>query len=294
MNFVKLVKKFKSVIIHKGLICFVNILQFFSLSLASKFGSVLFVTPFGIARPSREKMFYNSAQKKTLRIKSIQKEVEVLSYGYSKKKVLFVHGWAGRSSQIYVTADKLLEKSYMLISFDGPAHGNSTGKTTSMPEFVYTILEIDKQLGPFEVAIGHSFGGLCLYNAISEGLTVKKLITMGTCDKISDIILDFTNKLKLKPIIAKKIKTIYDKRWQIDIDKHSSSTVAKQVKIPTLVIHDSLDRDVNVSCAVSIRQNLQKGSLFITQGLGHIKMLRNKSVTEKMISFILDKKHLSN
>ena len=83
-----------------------------------------------------------SAQKKRLQIPEIKKEIEILSYGYSKKKVLLVHGWSGTSTQLVAFADKLLENGYMVISFDGPAHGKSTGKTTMMPEFLKTIQKI--------------------------------------------------------------------------------------------------------------------------------------------------------
>lgn len=288
MNFINIRKNPKSIQIPKPIIFYANILQTISTGLAAKFGAKLFVTPVNFPSPKREKMLYDSAQKKKITIPSIHKEVEVLSYGYSKKKVLFVHGWAGRSTQLFLTADKLLEKGYMLISFDGPAHSNSTGKTTSMLEFLETIKEIDAQFGPFEVAIGHSFGGMCLYNAVADNFKVKKLITIGAGDKISDIILNFTKSLQLKPIVAKKIKVMYDTQWQRNIDAHSSSVVAKNIEIPSLVIHDSFDGDVDVSCAIEIRQSLKRGTLFITEGLGHTKILRNQKVSHKMMDFILD------
>ena len=75
-------------------------------------------------------------KKNVLQIPEIKKEIEILSYGYSKKKVLLVHGWSGRSTQLFAFADKLLENGFMVISFDGPAHGKSTGRTTMMPEFL--------------------------------------------------------------------------------------------------------------------------------------------------------------
>ena len=50
-----------------------------------------------------------SAQKKRLAVPEIGKEIEILSYGYCKRKVLLVHGWAGRSTQLFAFADKLLE-----------------------------------------------------------------------------------------------------------------------------------------------------------------------------------------
>ncbi|MGB0892004.1 MAG: alpha/beta hydrolase family protein [Flavobacteriaceae bacterium] len=277
-----------SLAIPKPVQTFAKTIQLFSTKLTAILGAKLFTTPLTFSTPKREKAMEKSAQHKTVFVESIQKKVHVLSYGYSKKKVLLVHGWAGRSTQLFMMADRLLEKGYMVISFDGPSHGKSDGKTTAMPEFLDTIKVIDKEFGPFEAAIGHSFGGMSLYNSVADGFSIKSLVTVGAADKISDVILNFTNNLGVQPIVAKKMKQFYDKKWQRDIDKHSPSIQSKKVNIPTLVVHDSNDGDVPVSCALNIRQNLQHGQLLITKGLGHTKILRNKRVSNRIIDFITE------
>ena len=75
----------------------------------------------------------------------------------------------------------------------------------------------------------------------------------------------------------------------MNIDNFSSSIVAKNIHIPVMIVHDYLDGDVPVSCGYRIRQSLSKGSLLITNGLGHTKILRNKEIVNKSIEFI--KKH---
>jgi|TARA_B110000046_G_scaffold104769_1_gene112136 pimeloyl-ACP methyl ester carboxylesterase len=266
---------------------FAKFLEVFSTRLASMFGIRLFVTPVNFPLPKREQYMLKSAQKKRLLINDINKEIEILSYGYSKKKILLVHGWSGRSTQLFAFADKLLENGYMVISFDGPAHGKSTGRTTMMPEFLKTIEKINTTFGPFEAAIGHSFGATSLYNAASNFLTIKALIAIGSGDKISDIISNFAKNLYLKEKSARKIQSGLENKWMIHIDDFASSTVAKKIKIPVLVVHDKNDGDVPVSCAYRIRQNLEKGSLLITNGLGHTKILRNKEVVNKSVEFII-------
>lgn len=276
-----------SLVIPKLVRYFAKFLEVISTRLASMFGIRLFVTPVNFPLPKREQYMLKSAQKKRLLINDINKEIEILSYGYSKKKILIVHGWSGRSTQLFAFADKLLENGYMIISFDGPAHGKSTGRTTMMPEFLKTIEKINTTFGPFEAAIGHSFGAISLYNAASNFLTIKALIAIGSGDKISDIISNFAKNLYLKEKSARKIQSGLEKKWMIHMDDFASSTVAKNIKIPVLVIHDKNDGDVPVSCAYRIRQNLEKGSLLITNGLGHTKILRNKEVVNKSVEFII-------
>ena len=267
--------------------CFAKTLELISSRLASFFGIRLFITPVNFPIPKREQYMLKSAQKKRLQIPEIKKEIEILSYGYSKKKVLLVHGWSGRSTQLFAFADKLLENGYMVISFDGPAHGKSTGRTTMMPEFLKTIEKINTTFGPFEAAIGHSFGATSLYNAAATFLDIKTFIAIGSGDRISEIISNFAKNLYLKEKSAKKIQSGLEKKWVIHLDDFSSSNVAKKIKIPVLVVHDKTDGDVPVSCAYKIRQNLEKGSLFITNGLGHTKILRNNEVVHKSIKFII-------
>jgi len=276
-----------SLIIPKTVSYFAKTLELISSRLASFFGIRLFITPVNFPIPKREQYMLKSAQKKRLHIPEIKKEIEILSYGYSKKKVLLVHGWSGRSTQLFAFADKLLENGYMVISFDGPAHGKSTGKTTMMPEFLKTIQKINTTFGPFEAAIGHSFGATSLYNAAATFLDIKTFIAIGSGDRISDIISNFVKNLYLNEKSAKKIQLGLEKKWMIHVDDFSSSTVAKKIKIPVLVVHDIIDGDVPVSCAYRIRQNLEKGSLLITNGLGHTKILRNNEIVHKSIKFII-------
>ncbi|APG64227.1 alpha/beta hydrolase [Tenacibaculum todarodis] len=262
-------------------------IQFISLKLTTWLAIKLLITPIKHATPKREIAMAKSAQKKKLFVDAIDRKIHVLSYGYSKKKVLLAHGWAGRSTQLFMVADKLLEKGYMVISFDAPAHGKSTGKTTNMIEYVETIKKINDEFGPFEAAVGHSFGGMAILNTQAEKAIFKSLVTIGAADIISNITKRFIANLGLKPVIAKKMTNYFNKKLQINLDNYSANYAAKKVEIPTLVIHDSKDGDVPVSCAHNIRQNLKKGSLLITNGLGHTKILRNKETMNRAVNFII-------
>jgi pimeloyl-ACP methyl ester carboxylesterase len=263
-----------------------KILQFISPLLATKFAVKLFGTPIRYKTPEREKMMANSAKKELLFIPELNKKVMVYTYGYSKRKVLLVHGWSGRGTQLYKIADKLLENGFMTISFDAPAHGESTGNTTLMTEFITTSKFLETTYGSFEIAIGHSLGGMAILNSIKQGLQIKKAIIIGAGDIITDIIIDFVKKLELKPKIVIKIKKHFLKKYGESIDNYSASTAAKKVVVPTLVIHDSEDKDVPVSCAYNIRQNLNQGELLITNGLGHRRILKDNLVINRIIEYI--------
>lgn len=264
----------------------VQITYFISSKFAIFIASKLFTTPISFKTPKRELGMEESSQKKKLFVPSIKKDIHILSYGFSDKKVLLCHGWSGRSTQLFMIANKLLEKGFMVISFDGPAHRKSTGKTTNLVEYIETIKAINKEFGPFEAAVGHSFGSMAIMNIQAEKEIFKCVITVGSGDKVSDILINFAYNLRLNTNFGQKLINYFEKKWQMKVDDFATSKLAEKVKVPVLVVHDANDGDVNVSCAINIRQNLEKGKLFITNGLGHTKILRDKNVTNKIVNFI--------
>ena len=263
-----------------------KIIYFLNPKLAVFIAAKLFTKPIRFKTPERELGMQNTSQIKTIIVPKINKQIHVLSYGYSDKKILFAHGWAGRSTQLFMIANSLLENGFMVISFDAPAHGKSTGKTTNLLDYIETIETVNQKFGPFTAAVGHSFGGMALLNAQANHPIFKKIVTIGSGDKISTILINFARNLGLKASFGKRLENHFNKKWNCSIDDFSSSNAAKSIKEPVLVIHDTLDADVHVSCAVQIRQNLSDGLLLLTEDLGHTKILRTKEISNRIVTFI--------
>ncbi|TDE41994.1 alpha/beta hydrolase [Flavobacterium rhamnosiphilum] len=266
-----------------------KLISFISPKLVTQFAAKLFTTPIKHKIPKRElEMDHNSIQK-LITIPAIDKEVVLYQYGKSEKKILLVHGWSGRGTQLFKIADELIKTGYSTVSFDAPAHGKSPGKTTIMVDFIATILEIDKQFGPFEAAVGHSLGGMSVLNAIKKGLKVNHAVIIGSGDIVQDIMDDFVAKLELKPNISTRLRLHFEKKYKEDMNSYSAYLAAKETAIPVLVIHDNNDPEVPVTAGIHIHKYLQNGELLLTDGLGHRKILGNHKVIEKTVQFIHDK-----
>ena len=197
-----------------------------------------------------------------------------------------VHGWSGRGTQLCKIADEMIKLGYSTVSFDAPAHGKSPGNSTIMVDFIASIIEIDKQFGPFEIAIGHSLGGMSVMNAIKEGFQVKKAVIIGSGDIVQDITDDFIAKLGLKPEISKLLCERFEKKYGGNMDDYSAYKAAETTLIPTLVIHDENDPEVPVKAGIHIHQHLKNGELMLTKRLGHRKILADHQVIEKITNFI--------
>jgi pimeloyl-ACP methyl ester carboxylesterase len=228
----------------------------------------------------------SKSKQETIRIPTINKDVRVYHFGESKRKILLVHGWSGRGTQLVKFAEELIKLNYSTLSFDAPAHGKSAGNTTLMPEFIETILELEKQFGPFEAAIGHSLGGMSLLNATKRGLKINRLAIIGSGDLVKDIMDDFVRKLELHPKFSDLLQLHFEKKSNQSMDSYSGYIAAQEIDIPVLVIHDENDEEVPVKCAIHIHKHLKNSELVLTQNLGHRKILGNHEVVEKTIHFI--------
>ncbi|WP_413998235.1 alpha/beta fold hydrolase [Flavobacterium sp. W1B] len=266
-----------------------KIIAFISPKLATLYAVKLFTTPIKHKIPKREFEMDRNSLQKLIPIPAINKQVVVYQYGKSERKILLVHGWSGRGTQLVKIADELLKSGYSTISFDAPAHGKSPGNSSIMVDFIATILELDRQYGPFEAAIGHSLGGMSVLNAVKSGLKIDRLAIIGSGDIVQDIIDDFIAKLELKPSIATGLRLHFEKKYGGTMDDYSAYKASKEVTIPSLIIHDENDYEVPVKAGIHIHKYLKNSELLLTKGLGHRKILGNQKVVEKTVQFITNK-----
>ncbi|TPG37673.1 alpha/beta hydrolase [Flavobacterium pectinovorum] len=276
----------KSLEIPQFIIVSCKICAFISTKLVTSYAAKLFTTPIKHKVPKREFEMDQKSIQKTIYVPVINRSIVTYHYGESDRKILLVHGWSGRGTQLFKIADELIKLGYSTISFDAPAHGKSEGKTTIMSEFIASILEIEKQYGPFEIAIGHSLGGMSVLNAIKDGLKVNQAIVIGSGDIVQDILDDFVIKLGLKQEISDRLRDLFENKYQVKMDDFSAYKAAQKVKIPVLVIHDNDDPEVPVKAGIHIYQQLESGTLYLTDGLGHRKILGNQNVIKKVLEFI--------
>lgn len=262
---------------------------FISTKLVTLFASKLFTTPIKHKVPKRELEMDRKSIQNLMLVPAINKQVMIYEYGQSDKKILLVHGWSGRGTQLFKIADAFLAAGYSTLSFDAPAHGKSPGNESIMVDFIASILEINTKYGPFEAVVGHSLGGMSVLNAIKRGLNVKHAVIIGSGDVVQDILDDFISKLELKPIISTKLRLHFEKKYNEKMDDFSGYKAASEITVPVLVIHDKDDHEVPVKAGIHIHEHLKNGELILTEGLGHRKILGDANVVQKTVEFVTGK-----
>ena len=278
----------KTPFILKAMRSSISILTRVSPDLAARFANYLWFKTQRFPEPKREAMILEKARWETLDVDD--KKIQIYIWGEDDRPaVLLVHGWNGRAGQLGSFALDLVEKGYRVVGFDSPAHGRSPGSSTTLPTISQVIQEIDRQYGSFQAGITHSFGGMCLMHAIGEGMKLDKVSCISPASDVSSLVKLFASILKIEPQVVTIQKRMLEQQFGEDIwEKFSIPNIVKTISTPGLIIHDQHDEDVPVVSGKLIARAWKGSEFVLTSKLGHRRILRDKGVIDRVISYIDD------
>lgn len=265
----------------------IKILQFFSYVFpywAAKKAAQLFLTPVKHKRPESEMAWYQSAQKQT-----VLDGVALYQWGdlSSDKKVLLVHGWEGRGTQMAAFMPALVDAGYCVYALDGQAHGDSLGQQLNAGLYARTLVQVANVIGPLESVIAHSFGAGCSVVACHMGMKVKKIVHIGGPQDYFDVINDFLNVVKISGFSRKLFIEILKRKAKIDINLIHIKKTGLSLKQNVLIVHDTLDKEVKYQHALALHEAWRGSQLLTTEGLGHRRILKDPDVVARVASFVM-------
>lgn len=175
-----------------------------------------------------------------------------------------------------------------MVGIDGPSHGRSSGKRTHIMEFVEVLKAVKLKYPEIDSIIAHSFGGAASMMAIREGLEVKRLVNIGTPTDGDYIIADFLRRINGKPKSGERFKQkvidMFHKPFSNFSVKESITHMKEDFEL--LMIHDRNDKEVLIHHAVEFHTEHPETKLIITEGLGHMRILRDMKVINHCINFV--------
>ena len=263
--------------------------QQISTSLATQLALYLFFRPQRFKRPVREQQMDENALKTTCYIPKIDKEIQLFRLAGRGPKVLLLHGWSGRGTQLFLFADELRKFNAEVITFDMPAHGQSLGNKTNIVELVECIKEVNVKYGPFEHAIAHSMGSMALLRALRDGVTMKSAAIIGSGDKVRNVFYRFSEQLQFSEKVTEQMIKIVEKQFGMKLESYSSSMSLEHLEIPLLIVHDKDDKETPFGYSKNLDEIAKNSELLLTSGLGHYRILRDSKTVQYIVQFI--KKH---
>lgn len=213
-------------------------------------------------------------------------------WGRGERTILLVHGWESRGTALRTFVPALLNQGFRVVAFDGPAHGNSDGKTTNLVHFAGAIRAAIRQVGNVYGIIAHSFGGASSVYGLGHlepTFELEKLVLIATPDSMEKILEDTIQTLKLPKRIQKYFFRMVEDRLKKEIREADVSQAADKLKVKeTLLVHDLLDPLVPFATSENIYKHWQNVTLVITEGFGHYRLMKNPDVIERVGVFLKD------
>lgn len=250
---------------------------------AARWAETIFCTPPRHDPPAADEEFVATGS--PFMVRSEGQDLAVWEWGEGPT-VLLAHGWGSRAGRFHDLATTLVGEGFRVVAHDAPAHGRSTGRFASLPEFARALRAVAGHVGSVHGLLGHSLGGAAACIAIRDGLSVRRLVLAAAPSDVQRYSQDFGDNLRIperaRQAMRRNLEARLGARWE---DLHIP-TFARKIPIPTLVIHDREDTEVPFSHAEELARAFPHARLLPTSGLGHRALLKDPTVMREAIEFL--------
>ena len=257
--------------------------------LAARWAGKLFITPHAVKRPASEIPYYMSATKPSYEFDG--RKIAVYEWGRGVETIILVHGWGSRGTRLGSLAEPLNQRGFRVVAFDMPAHGDSDGKTTNLPEIARLLSQLHAKYAPVHALIGHSFGGMVVTAALHRyNLAVQRAAIIAAPFTMAFIVESFARAINLPPAVTNRMVAAINKRFEksynINLADLSPAKFVKSLTLPVIVFHDKQDRDVAFEQGVGYGEGFPNAKFVPTEGLGHRRILRDEKVISTLVEFL--------
>lgn len=208
--------------------------------------------------------------------------------------VLLLHGWAGRAAFMSVFVTALKREGFEVVAMDLPGHGASSGRRLTMPLAVDAIAAVARVFGPFHGVVGHSFGGAIAVTAAAGGvpvyapLSARKLALVAAPDRLVDYFRSFGGMIGLSTRAQRAMEARVQKIAGRPVESFDGGEVLKDLLLPTLVIHDRDDKEIDHADAERMASAGRHVRLESVEGLGHRRILQSPAVARRVAAFMAE------
>ncbi|HEY4147429.1 MAG TPA: alpha/beta fold hydrolase [Chitinophagaceae bacterium] len=204
-------------------------------------------------------------------------------------RVQVVHGFesASQNFETYITI--FIEKGYEVLAFDAPAHGISGGSKITLPLYIDMLRTVYRQYGPVQLFLAHSFGGLALVHFLETLPPADsfRLALVAPATETVTAINQFFDLLRPDKQVRKEFYRIIEDAGELPPSHFSISRAMAHIKMPVLWVHD---RDDTTTPLTDVQPVIDKQypnvRFFITNGLGHRRIYRDRSVVDAITKFL--------
>lgn len=200
--------------------------------------------------------------------------------------VYLAHGWGSSGLDFNSMIRPLLESGFSVFTFDGVAHGQSEGRSTSFIEYVDLNCYLLQLIRKPDVMVGHSMGGAALVNASFELSLHTPLVLIAPMFSIAKVLEGVQKRTKLPRMVLKSLIRSLENRFERAVHNLELIDKVPSLTSPGLIIHDVEDDITYLKNSKILHENWPNSQLVETTGLGHNRIIKDKKVMKQIIEFI--------
>ncbi len=200
--------------------------------------------------------------------------------------ILLHHGWGGRASQMHLFVSPLVDAGFSVVAYDAPAHGDSPGKVSSLPEMARVLRAAAFRLNGIHGIVGHSFGSAVALCAIGNGLRVKRAVLLAPPSDMNHYIDHFSKTIGLSPALRSGMERSWTERYRFSWEDMDVRGWARGERPPLLVFHDRDDSRVPWVQGDEVVREWGNARLVTMKGVGHSGIREHEEVIRETTAFL--------
>ncbi|MEO6186731.1 MAG: GNAT family N-acetyltransferase [Steroidobacteraceae bacterium] len=264
-----------------------RLLQALSPALAARLAFFLFLRPAQRELRPDDAAIMATAKQHLLHASS--DPVQVYEWGTGPRTALIVHGWGSRAARFTPMASALAARGWRVLAIDAPAHGLSTGRSSSLPQFMQALDAVVTQLGPVQAVVGHSLGALAIASQRDKDRpawfgSLRKLVLISVPAGAPFLVDSFVQMLGLGEPTSRLLLARFRQRFGSGPDVFTARP--DSIQLPTLLVHDQGDDIVPFAHSQHLLPQLAHCQLLATAGLGHSALTRDATTIRAIADFL--------
>ena len=208
-----------------------------------------------------------------------------------KGRALVLHGWRSRTDFMAKLIHSLTQDGWAVASIDLPGHGHSSGRVLNVKLGVEAVAIVNESFGPFDLAVGHSFGGVVSVIAAVGGIKAfepvpfKQIAIIASPNSMPELFRSVGKRLGL----GRKAQSAFESRVEAvaghRLETYVLSDQLRKFDGQVLVLHAPDDAEVAFLDAQAMASAGDHVRLVPMPGLGHRRIIADERVFAALRAF---------
>ncbi|MGH8172515.1 MAG: alpha/beta hydrolase [Rhodanobacteraceae bacterium] len=230
----------------------------------------------------------DDAGAKSFELKVDDRSLRVYTWGdpATQPYVLIAHGWSDFALRFVPLVHALRAAGYAVVTFDQPAHGRSSGETTTLPEFARCLAAVGNHFGRADAVIGHSMGGAASAVALHDGLRADRAVLIAPPADLAAAADRFADFVGIAAHLRERMHRALEERASVRLQDFDAHRNVREINRPALIVHDLNDREVPWDEGERYARYWPGARMLSTAGLGHNRILADTAVIGAVLDFL--------